>query len=1129
VEFRVLGRFEVVEDARALSLARGKESALLAMLVLHVGHPVSTDQLVEGLWAGRPPANAAKTIQIYVSRLRRRLGKSLIVTTQGGYELAPSSHVDAVRFEQLHEDGHRLLEQDKPVDAEQTLRAALALWRGDPLVDFRFEEFAQEEIARLEELRASAAAELVAARLELGWAEELIPELEALIRIRPLWERPRGQLMLALYRTGRQTDALDAYQSIRVQLREQLGLDPSPELQALERSILNHAPEAQRPRRPGPGDNGPVPGAVPPRGDFVGRERELAALEDALADARAGRGRLVLLVGEPGIGKSRLADELIVQAKARGTRVLIGRCWEAGGAPAYWPWLQALRTHIRETTAEALISQFGADAPDLAQLLPELWELYPDLPEPPRLDPEGARFRLFEATTAFLKRAAQEQPLLVVLDDLHAADEPSLLLLRFVARELEASRLLIVGAYRDIDPKPGETLLTTVSEVAREPVTSILPLGGLGAAEIGQFVELATADVPAADLVEALHAETEGNPLFVVEIVRLLAAEGRPLARRAGHLPQSLKEVISRRLRGLPPACKPVLSLAAVLGREFDLDLLATASGLDRGLLFELLDQAIVGQLVTDVPGSRMRLRFGHVLFRDALYDELTFGRRRELHKAVGEALEQLDPDNNKSHLAELAYHFCEAVPSVDRAKAVDYAQRAGDNAAGQLAPEEAIRLYESALSLVDDHGRPQLLLRLARSLWIAHGTGAERALQARDGFAAVGDLDGAAEAELLLADIRWAEGSQQLVSQHMERAIELVRERPGSRTTANVLSHSSRFHMLADDEDEAITTGRDALAIAEELGLESIRADCLSSIGVARASIGDLEGGMEDLRQAFAIAVAAHDGWQIWRARVNLADISLWLIGDAERAFAEQHELQRLLQTARSGPIARWNLSYDAWECYWRGRWEEALRTCNEFIDWVAAGNHHYVTVDMHCLRALILASRGSARALADAQAAVSLARRARDPRNLYLALAVHAHVATDLDERKEADRLLVELLSLDGPEPYPVYVVPLALAAQAAGRADDVLSRFEHMPTSPWRDAATAMLSGHYLEAAERFTAIGVQPEEAHARLLAAEAFATTGNDAEAHLQLAAARPFFETVGASTYVRRADQAAKN
>jgi hypothetical protein len=709
------------------------------------------------------------------------------------------------------------------------------------------------------------------------------------------------------------------------------------------------------------------------------------------------------------------------------------------------------------------------------------------------------------------------------LDDLHGADEPSLLLLRFLARELGASRLLVLGAYRDVDPTIHEPLSSTLAELVREPVTRTLWVGGLSEDDVARFIELTTAQEPLPGLAETVHSGTDGNPLFVGEVVRLLASEGRldePGQRLA--VPQTLKEVIAQRLRHLSPECKELLSLASVLGREFDLELLAGASGLERGRVLELLDEAISEQLVTDVPGSRARLRFGHALFRDGLYNDLLPSRRRQLHEAAGEAIQKLFAADLDPHLAELAHHFCEAVPLANPAKAVEYAVRAGDRAVGLLAPEEAVRQYETALSLADVRERPRVLLRTARSIWIAGAEGSERAVAARDALLAASDCEGAAEAELLLANIHWFEGRRQLVSDDMQRALKLVHGSSSTPTTAEVLDHASRFHMLADENEEAIRVGREALAIAEQLGLKTVRAHCLSSIGVARARLGD-PGGFEDLQTALEIAIAAQDGWSEWRARVNLADCLLWQMGEAEPAFAQRHELRRLLHAAGAWPITRWSQSYDAWESYWRGAWTETVRLCDAFIEHVEAGNPHNVASEMYTLRALVRASRRDERALDDARAAATLGRRAQDPRCLFPAIAFNAQIAAEFGRLEEANQLVDELAFAEGPEPFPAYVVPLALAALACGRAHDVLARLERLGRSAWWEAAEAMLQGAHLEAAERFARIGVLPEEAHARLLAAETFATSGRSDDAEAQAARCLSFYAPLGATAYEDRA------
>ena len=711
MRYGILGPLELTMDGRAISVAGAKQRALLAVLLLNANRVVSSDTLIDALWEEQPPETAVKALQVRVSQLRKLLGPGRLATRSPGYLLrVDEGELDLHEFDALLHQAR----DASPADAAVALSEALALWRGPPLADFAYERFAQREIARLEELRVEATEERLKADLALGRHGTLIVELETLVAQHPLRERMRGQLMLAMYRSGRQAEALESYQAARTALVDELGIEPGHQLRELHQQILRQdwrldlavAVESA---------------AETPRGAFVGREPELAELVAGLEDAFAGRGRLFLLAGEPGIGKSRLAEELIAHARARGARVLVGRCWEAGGAPAYWPWVQSLRAYVRESDTAELRSQLGAGAVDLAQIVPELRQHFPDLPEPPSLESEGARFRLFDATAEFLRNASDSRPILLVLDDLHAADTPSLLLLQFLARELGSSRMLLLGAYRDVDPVPGRPLAEMLAEVAREPVTRRLSLRGLTEQDVAEYVDLAASEIASQELVAALHGETEGNPLFVGETVRLLALEGlrRESTGARIAIPQSVRDVIARRLGHLSAECNRVLILASVLGREFALDTLARVAGVSEDELLDVLDEAMAARVVSDVPGGPGRLRFAHVLIRDTLYEGLTTARRVRLHRLAVEALEVLYGEEPGPYLAELSYH---SVAGSEFDKGLSYAQRAGDRALALLAYEEAARLYETALEALDlagpsdDRTRCELLLSLGEA-----------------------------------------------------------------------------------------------------------------------------------------------------------------------------------------------------------------------------------------------------------------------------------------------------------------------------------------------------------------------------------------------------------------------------
>ncbi len=451
---------------------------------------------------------------------------------------------------------------------------------------------------------------------------------------------------------------------------------------------------------------------------------------------------MVLIAGEPGVGKSRLADELARRARDQGLSVLWGRGWEDAGAPPYWPWIQALRTHVRETHADVLRRMLGSAASDLAQMLPEIVAALPDVAPSPDSQSDSARFQLFDSVSSFLRRASADRPILVVLDDLHAADQASLLLLRFVASQLADMAILLVGTYRDVALTPDHPLTATIPELAREPATRIMALAGLQPAAVGRFIGATVGVQPHDLLVNAVWRETAGNPLFVTEALRLLTAEGQldnvtdlPSLRVA--VPTGVRDVILRRVDGIGQEVARLLRLAAALGPEFRVEVLRRLAEISPEDAVIQLDTAVREGLLLRAAATLHTYHFAHDLIRESLYDDLAASERIALHHRVMDVLESTYAENLDEHLAELAHHAFEAVggpvPGGDgeealtlSRRAVDYATRAGERASRSLAYEEAARLYGMALALLardftdDNPARVELLLRqgdaLARS-----------------------------------------------------------------------------------------------------------------------------------------------------------------------------------------------------------------------------------------------------------------------------------------------------------------------------------------------------------------------------------------------------------------------------
>jgi tetratricopeptide (TPR) repeat protein len=439
--------------------------------------------------------------------------------------------------------------------------------------------------------------------------------------------------------------------------------------------------------------------ALPPQPAtvFVGREGELATLRAALAAASAGNGRVVILAGEPGIGKTRLADELAAHAAAEGATVRWGRCWEGAGAPAFWPWIQILRSQFAETEPAELRAQLGAGAEDVAQLVPELHERLPGIPPPPSLEGAAARFCLFDSVVSFLRACAAGHPLALILEDLHWADAASLGLLRFLADEMKDARLLIVATYRDIEVTAAHPLSEFVGALAYHPLVQRVELHGLSEDEIGRLIE-ALGHEGSPSVAARIHRQSGGNPFFATELARAPNGAG---------VPGGVRDVIGNRLRRLSEGCNRLLGIASVIGSEFNLGTLErVAAGTP---ILPLLSEARDARILVEVPGVTGTYGFAHALIREVLYTRLPLEVRSRLHWHVAAALEALGELGREHDAGVLAHHLLEAITGcVEEAtrqacvdKAVLYATKAAEQATAMCGYEEAALHYERALRLL--------------------------------------------------------------------------------------------------------------------------------------------------------------------------------------------------------------------------------------------------------------------------------------------------------------------------------------------------------------------------------------------------------------------------------------------
>ena len=699
----------------------------------------------------------------------------------------------------------------------------------------------------------------------------------------------------------------------------------------------------------------PAAPGVPHDGRLVGRDRELAALDRGLDDAVSGRGRLFLLVGEAGIGKTRLADAVATRARERGALVLWGRCWEGGGAPAYWPWVQLVRAYAHNRDPADLASALEGAAAQLGSIVPEVAGTHgvntptaTQLGVPPlgagsgraAADPEHARFYLFDATTTFLLQASRTQPLLLVLEDLQAADEPSLLLLQFLARQLPGAAVMVVGTYRDIEVRRSAAIGRVLAGLARDG--HHLPLGGLRSDDVATFVAAQSGRPARPDVVAAVTAVTEGNPFFVEEFVRLLAAEGRldtPLPPGQDiRPPDGVRGTIRRRLDPLPEQVLSVLASAAVLGREFDLGSLQAMTEQPSEVLLDILTEAVVAGLVKEVPERPARFRFSHGLIRDTCYDDLSPAHRVRLHRKAGLALERLHRGNPQPHTDELAHHFLQAASPQEADKAIHYSIQAARRSAASLAWEQAVAQYSRALQAWDlaDHddlaGRCDLLLAMGDAQ--AH---AGENLTARQTFFEAAqvarELGSAPRLATAALGCGGATPTAGVVDTWLVTLLEEALARLGSTPTvlrARVLGRlAMELYYTADRERRAAMTA-EAVEIARGSGDRSALAAALLARHFALWGLEDAEERAGAAREIIRLAQESGDReleleGHTWLVHALLQD------GDITGVDGELHAHRHLAEELRH-PYHRWQSKvFLAMRATLAGRFDEGERLAEQ------------------------------------------------------------------------------------------------------------------------------------------------------------------------------------------------------
>jgi len=803
------------------------------------------------------------------------------------------------------------------------------------------------------------------------------------------------------------------------------------------------------------------------RGRLVDREEELGALKGSLESMLSGRGHVVLVAGEPGIGKTRLAQELLVFARLRGCLASVGRCYEQEVTIPYLPVAEALRAMVREVAADRLGTLVAPYAAELVKLVPELSLRMRDLHPSPPLEPDQERLRLYENVTAFLGGAARTRPTVFLLDDLHWADAATLQLLRYLARNIRNDRILLVGTYRDVELDRTHPLSTALREMNRERLYTRVLVRRLTPEHVAEMIRsvFQSRQPVSNEFRDLIYRETEGNPFFVEEVLKHLVEVGTLYIvesrweRKEIHeieVPQSVREVIGRRLERLSSQCVEVLTVAAAIGREFDFDVLQAAvagngqpsSGeADVGRLLDLLEEGLQSQLITEERTQEgVRYNFAHALVRETLYDGLSLRRKMLLHERIGEALERVYADTLDAHAADLAFHFSQVGRS-QAEKAIRYALQAADAAARVYAYDEAIAHYRSAIELlpIEDLRRADITEKVGRAL-MAQGRWAESARALEEAFREYSDRGETAAVLRTSLDLSWA--FRQVIEpdravKWAARAAEAARAAGDQGGLARASLRKADALWLKGEYAEAGAAAREAYEMAEAVGDQNAAVQAR-----IRESNSQPPWEETDREELLAVVALADQGGFIGASvggRWALATRD-WMGGvDVEMTFRTNSEALEISKRAGYLFGAAWSLSNMASDEFERGEWARADALCAESVATFerigASFGAHYPRIQTAQIQGLRGDHQGAERALRELLASVTAAGDAQGQRWCYLALADLDLAASQSDK---ALAVLEEGIASRGRPPGhsgPVFAfgVPRADALSQLGRVDE------------------------------------------------------------------------------------------
>ncbi|NOT55636.1 MAG: AAA family ATPase [Deltaproteobacteria bacterium] len=685
--------------------------------------------------------------------------------------------------------------------------------------------------------------------------------------------------------------------------------------------------------------------------EFIGRDRELAELRTHLEDAVHGQGRTTVLTGEPGIGKTRTADELAQYARSQMIPVLTGHCAAGEGPPPLWPWTQVMRGYVSLVSLQQLHLDLGKGAADIAQAIPEMQAYCPQFHPVVATEPALARFRFLESFTTFLRHATRRQPLVIILEDIHWADASSLLLLQFIAQELRDTRLFLVVTCRDGEGGQRPQLAMTLGELARVQGSQSLALPPFTQDEVARFLVLTTARTPSPALVSAVYRRTEGNPFFVTEVVGQLAqvpaddVEAPPFVATGEPLPQRVRDAIALRLCSLSAPCRHLLTVASALGLEFHRPVLEAIGArgqpaLTQPQVGDLLSEAETAHFIVMDPHHLGRYRFSHALVRETLYVSLESHHRARVHRQIGETLEREALNNASPPISELAFHFFQAATESEVEKAIAYSIQAAEYATGTLGYEEAVEHYARVVQLLtlrpNEWQRCETLLAMGEAQRRAGAMDA-----ARESFHHASDLARQLPAPELLARaaLGFAPGftgisvsggiEDPLVVALLEGALRQLE--PGdSPLRARVLGRLAMELYWSGSQEQRDSLSQHAVEIARRLNDLAALAYTLNARQVTLWGPDTAQERIAGAEEMITLAKRSGNGELLLRGQIQLMT-ALMERGDLQRADREFMTYVKRAEDLRQPEYLWFSATWQGMRCWLRGEFAASERWARE------------------------------------------------------------------------------------------------------------------------------------------------------------------------------------------------------